>query len=152
MITVLNEPLGKDPSGIAIKFSLTIEHHGGTGDDERHANDVSRTNEMIASQVVGTSFGTVNPTTDVLTEVLAVEKIWGDLLQNVEHFNEIAVGVPEVSQSTHRIPPCLNAVQIHPYTSLASSVLAATNKVRSFVHSFVNAIIDCNECGPSRCL
>ena len=103
---------------------------------------------MTTPHVVDTSFGTVNPSTDVLTEVLAVEETWGDLLQNVEHFNEITVGIPEVSQSTHQIPPYLNGVQIQPYASLASSVLAATNKVRLFV----NGIVGCNECASPRCL
>ncbi|KAG8214191.1 hypothetical protein J3R82DRAFT_10981 [Butyriboletus roseoflavus] len=116
---VLDEPLGNaisghlDPSGIAIKFSLTAEPHGGTSNDERHADDVSRTNEMTTPQIIGTSSGAVDPSTDALTEVLAMGKTWGELLQRIECFNEIAVGIPE----------------IHPYASLASSVLAATNKV-----------------------
>ena len=55
---------------------------------------------MEAPQIVGIICDAVDPGTDVLVEVPALGRTWKCLLQTIERLFEIAIGTPEVSQST----------------------------------------------------
>ncbi|KAG9310836.1 hypothetical protein JVU11DRAFT_8689 [Chiua virens] len=117
---VLEELLGKDISEITIKLTFTVEPHAGSSADELQAtNAINRAIETTGalggpiSQVAGLAGSTTNTAANVVTELLSFENTWGILLQRMELFNKIVSGIAEV----------------HPYTSLAWSVISAANQV-----------------------
>ncbi|KAG8215380.1 WD40-repeat-containing domain protein [Butyriboletus roseoflavus] len=123
---VLEEPLEQDTSNgkldssrINIKFALTAEKRGDIGGDELQATDaVNKATEMISAlgptpQIVGAVDSAINTGQTVVTKVQTFENTWGVLLQRMALFNQTVAGI----------------AQIHPYTSLAWSVISAANQV-----------------------
>ncbi|KAH0834198.1 hypothetical protein J3R83DRAFT_11510 [Lanmaoa asiatica] len=134
MIKVLEEPLDKDTSDTrmhTIKFALTTETRGDIGADELQAIDaVNRATEMISAfgptpQVVGLVDSAINTGTNVVTEVQTFENTWGVLLQRMSLFNKIVARIAE----------------IHPYTSLAWSVISAADQVRLLLNILISVLI-----------
>ena len=108
-----------DHSGITIKFALAAAPCGDVHADERQAMDaITKATDAInplpstptSVEIVGS---TVDTGTSVVTEVQTFENTWAVLLRRLGLFNKIVTGV----------------AQIHPYTSLAWSVISAANNV-----------------------
>ncbi|KAF8549383.1 hypothetical protein OG21DRAFT_1500452 [Imleria badia] len=98
---------GSDHLGYTIKFALAVELHQQThanvDADERQAQDaVTRATEAVDP---------LSSTTTVVGQVF--ETTWNVLMQRMELFNKSAAGI----------------AQIHPYISLAWSVVSAANQV-----------------------
>ncbi|KAN0076754.1 hypothetical protein V8E55_010609 [Tylopilus felleus] len=107
-----------DLSGITIKFALSAERHGSADADERQATHaIAAATDAITSTpaVVGRLDSAVNAGTNIATELQALEttRVWAVLMERIELLNKIVTGIAE----------------IHPYTSLAWSVLSAANQV-----------------------
>ncbi|KAG8219236.1 hypothetical protein J3R82DRAFT_74 [Butyriboletus roseoflavus] len=122
---VLEETLRKDSpdgsvvSGITIKFAFASEPRRDANADQRQATDaVTRATEVVGTlgptpAVVGLLSSAVDAGTNVVTEVQTFETTWGVLLQRMELFNKIVTDI----------------AQIHPYTSLAWSVISTASQV-----------------------
>ncbi|KAG6374155.1 hypothetical protein JVT61DRAFT_4803 [Boletus reticuloceps] len=113
-----DSPDGPDLSGIAIKFTLTAEPREEANVDERQATDAVTLAEPTVSShgspaIVDTLVPVVNVDTDIITTVQTHETTLGVLLRRMEIFNRIVDGIAE----------------IHPYASLAWSVISAASKV-----------------------
>ncbi|KIJ60985.1 hypothetical protein HYDPIDRAFT_31686 [Hydnomerulius pinastri MD-312] len=108
------------PTGITIKFVLSMEKRAGTaGVEDLRAEDAqTRANVAVQElgptpQAVGLATGAVDTIGNVTVEAQTVENTWGVLLDRIKLFTQIVDGI----------------VEIHPYVSLAWSVLSAANKV-----------------------
>ncbi|KAF8132077.1 hypothetical protein EV363DRAFT_1583662 [Boletus edulis] len=121
---VLECTLGKDTSdesdsGMTLKFALSAESLGNSNADGRQVIDaVTVASEAInplnsTPAAAGLLSSAVDAGTNVATGTQTFETTWGVLLQRMELFNKIVTGV----------------AQIHPYTSLAWSVISAANQV-----------------------
>ncbi|KAI9460420.1 hypothetical protein HD554DRAFT_1583893 [Boletus coccyginus] len=110
---------GSDLSGITIKFALAAELRADASADECQAADAvaaatAAVNPLsLTPPAVGLLGSAVDTSTHVLTEVQTFDTTWGVLLQRMELFNKIVAGIAE----------------IHPYASLAWSVISAANQV-----------------------
>ncbi|KAG6377914.1 WD40-repeat-containing domain protein [Boletus reticuloceps] len=122
---VLEVPLPKDSPDeqvdspeITIKFALTVELRGNVDADELQATDaVNKATEMVNAlatpQIVGLAGSVINTGINIATELQTFENTWSVLLKRMALFNKIVAGIAE----------------IHPYTSLAWSVISAANQV-----------------------
>ncbi|KAH0826228.1 hypothetical protein J3R83DRAFT_5686 [Lanmaoa asiatica] len=123
VIEVLEVPLAggtsdvPQPSGITIKFALAAQPRGDANAYELQATDAinraTGTTSALAPQIVGLVDSAINTGNTVVTEVQTFENTWGILLQRMALFNKIVAGVAE----------------IHPYASLAWSVISAADQV-----------------------
>ncbi|KAH0826236.1 hypothetical protein J3R83DRAFT_5695 [Lanmaoa asiatica] len=108
-----------EPSGITIKFALAAQPRGDANANELHATDaIDRATEVTSAlapttQIVGLVDSAIDAGNAVVTEVQTCENTWGILLQRMAIFNKIVAGVAE----------------IHPYVSLAWSVISAADQV-----------------------
>ncbi|KAN0094924.1 hypothetical protein V8E55_003211 [Tylopilus felleus] len=108
-----------DPSAITIRFACVAELRGHDSAEEHQATDaVTRAAEAInplssTPAAVGLVGSTVDIGPTVVTKVQTFNTTWGILLQRMELLNKIVA----------------NIAQIHPYTSLAWSVISAVNQV-----------------------
>ena len=140
-IIVLEETLrkdasdGSDLSGMTIKFALVAEPRGDVNADQRQAIDaVTRATEAVGAlgptpAVVDHLSSVVDTGANAVAEVQTFENTWGVLLQRMELFNKIVAEIAQVYDAVSRLHHDLNAGQIHPYTSLAWSVISAANQV-----------------------
>ncbi|KAG6382047.1 hypothetical protein JVT61DRAFT_683 [Boletus reticuloceps] len=136
-IKVLESTLGKDTSdaGIALKFALSAESRGNSNAEERQVIDaVAGASEAIdplnsTPAAAGLPSSAVDAGTNITTGTQTFETTWGVLLQRMELFNKIVTGIAQVLCLVSRLLHGLNAAQIHPYTSLAWSVISAANQV-----------------------
>ncbi|KIJ58845.1 hypothetical protein HYDPIDRAFT_33757 [Hydnomerulius pinastri MD-312] len=107
------------PTGITIKFVLSGERSAGTaGAQDLQAEDAQieanvAVQELGSTQAVGIVTGAVDTIGNVVVEAQTVENTWGVLLDRIQLFTKIVDCIAE----------------IHPYVSLAWSVLSAANKV-----------------------
>ncbi|KAG9313821.1 hypothetical protein JVU11DRAFT_4586 [Chiua virens] len=119
---VFEQTLGKDASdasdlsGITIEFMFIADLPEAVDADQLQA--VTWAAEAVASltgtpAVVSPFSSGVDTTTKVVAEVQTLENTWGVLLDRVKVFNDIASKI----------------VQIHPYASLAWSVISVANQV-----------------------
>ncbi|KAN0081238.1 Quinonprotein alcohol dehydrogenase-like superfamily [Tylopilus felleus] len=110
-----------DLPGITIKFALVVEPRGNVDADDRQATHAvtAATDGVIplstTPAAVGLLSSAVNTGTSIATDVQAVETthVWAVLMERIELLDKIVSGIAE----------------IHPYTSLAWSVISAANKV-----------------------
>ncbi|KIJ62426.1 hypothetical protein HYDPIDRAFT_114530 [Hydnomerulius pinastri MD-312] len=108
------------PTGITIKFGLSVEGSAGTAGVEHLRAEDAQTRANVAvkelsstPQAVGLVTGAVDTIGNVAVEAQTVENTWGVLLGRIQLLTTIVDGIAE----------------IHPYVSLAWSVLSAANKV-----------------------
>jgi len=129
---------GSDLSGITIKFAFATELRADVNADGRQATDaVIRATEVVnplnsTPAAVVLMGSVVDTSTQVSTEVLTFETTWDVLLQRMELFNKIVAGIAQVFEAqcfADRGFLILSATQIHPYASLAWSVISAANQV-----------------------
>ncbi|KAF8124297.1 hypothetical protein EV363DRAFT_1540661 [Boletus edulis] len=112
-----NTPDGPDPLGIVIKFTFTAEPHEEANVDDRQATDAITLAESTVSShgspaIVDILDSAVNVDTDIMATIQMHEITLGALLQRMEIFKRIVDGIAE----------------IHPYASLAWSVISAASK------------------------
>ncbi|KAH7889268.1 hypothetical protein F5I97DRAFT_1993105 [Phlebopus sp. FC_14] len=106
---------------ITLKFNVLIQKKVvvGTADDLQARDAATKATSGVQQLVVTTpaavqiATGAVGTTTDVVNTVQSLETTWAPLLQKIKLFTTIVDGIAE----------------IHPYTSLAWSVLSAANQV-----------------------
>ncbi|KAG9308963.1 hypothetical protein JVU11DRAFT_11265 [Chiua virens] len=126
---------GPDISGITIKFALIVSFPEGAGGRQLQATDhVARPAELLAGAIptpVAIPFidSTVDAGTIILPKVRTSKDAWDVLLERVELLNKIVVNTEEVFSVHHLTPDALNLTQVHPYASLAWSVMSAVDKV-----------------------
>ena len=160
-ITVFEEDLGgstSDRSGLSamtLKFTLTAESpERGNANELQAADAVAQATEGVNAvdpipRPVDLMGPAVDTTTNVVTEVQTLDNTWGVLLDRIELFNEIVTDIAQVLVIRCLVSLFLNARQVHPYASLAWSVISAANKV---CPSVCNRTIAERGCISHRCL
>lgn len=140
-IKVLEETLARDTSdgaglsGITIKFALAIKPREDVNADKRQATDAVTTALETVGRlrstpaVVGLLSTAVDTGTNVVAELQTLQTTWGVLLDRMGRFNNIVGAIAQVFGAVSQFPRGLNTTQIHPYTSLAWSVITAANQV-----------------------
>ena len=128
-------PDGSDLSGFAIKFAFIAEPCGDVNANKLQATDaIIKATEAAsvlgsAPTVVGLLSSGVDTVANVTTKVKTFETTWGVLLKRMELFNKIVADFAQVFSANYLILHSLNTTQIHPYTSLAWSVISSATQV-----------------------
>ncbi|KAF8548063.1 hypothetical protein OG21DRAFT_1607113 [Imleria badia] len=124
-------PDESDRLRIAIKFALAAEElRGDVNADERQATDaVTRATETVSA--LGSTPAVVdrlNSAVDTGNKVANEVQAFQTLLKRMELFNTIVTDIAQVFGTVSSLHS-LNATQIHPYASLAWSVISAATQV-----------------------
>ena len=132
-----NTPGGSDRSEFGIKFALAAKPLGDVDANKLQMIDattmatqgVSLSGLDSTPAVVDRLSEAVDTGNKVAKEAQAFDTTWNVLLKRMELFNKIVADIAQVSVANclHRSP--LNARQIHPYTSLAWSVVSSATQV-----------------------
>ena len=140
-------PDGSDLSEFAIKFALAAEPCGDVNANKLQATDaIIKTAEAAsvpgsAPMVVGLLSSGVDTGANVTTKVQTFETTWGVLLKRMELFNKIVADIAQVFSANYPTLHSLNTTQIHPYASLAWSVISSATQVCLLLlhmHAIVN--------------
>ena len=140
-------PDKSDPSEFAIKLALAAEPCGDVNVNKLQATDaIIKATEAAsvlgsAPTVVGLLSSGVDTSTNVTAKVQTFETTGGVLLKRMELFNKIVADIAQVFSANYLALHSLTTTQIHPYTSLAWSVISSATQVCLLLfhmHTIVN--------------
>jgi hypothetical protein len=141
-----------DLSGITIKFVVASAPRDAPNAEEFQAQAVHAITEatedinaLATPATVGLLGSAVNAESQVLNTVNMFDNVWGGLLERIELFNTIVAGIAEVFCCSVSTPCDLMAIQIHPYASLAWSVISAATRVRLVISLLSNCSSCCTQ-------